>query len=454
MNSNNLWHSQLGIPKDGGLLGIVTAIYTIGNLCGCFFAGPATDRYGRRWGMFIGSCIVLVGAIFTSTSHYYHQYMAGRFFLGFGVAIARSAAPAYVAEFAPSPWRGPVVSLYNSLWLVGAVIASAIANGTGPLKSSWSWRLPLVIQVIPSSIVIIFCLWMPESPRWLIANDRQEEAQKILTKYHAAGDAHNAVVPYEMAEMRESIRLEASDKRWYDYSELWSTRSNRYRTFMVISIACIGQWGGSNLTGYYLANVLRAIGIGDQHSLLVYNLAYYVASIGGAAIGSLLSNRVGRRQLLIFGCLSMSACLIGLTVLTSQYHPSQSDSVSRLTIAFIFFVGIFHSCGINPLVVAYPVECLHTNTRAKGMGLNNFCLNLAEFINTYATPIALKRIQWRLYIVYIGWNIVQATWIYAFFVETRGHTLEEMDIIFEDKHPVRKSLETRKKMRQPLPIDT
>lgn len=142
----------------------------------------------------------------------------------------------------------------------------------------------------------------------------------------------------------------------------------------------------------------------------------------------------------MMGCVSMCFCLVPLTALTSQYHEGQSPHVSRLTIAFIFFVGIFHSGGINPLVVAYPVEVLHTNTRAKGMGLNNFSLNVAEFVNTYATPIALQKIAWRLYIIYAVWNVVQTLWIYFFFVETRGRTLEELDYIFESKHPVRESL--------------
>lgn len=187
--------------------------------------------------------------------------------------------------------------------------------------------------------------------------------------------------------------------------------------------------------------MLRAIGITAQASLLTFNLAYYVAALGGAVIGSLLSNRVGRRPLLMFGCLSMCACLIGLTVCTSMYKPHQSAALSNLTIAFIFFVGIFHTCGINPLVVAYPVEILHTNIRAKGMGLNNLVLNCAEFINTYAAPIALQHIAWRIYIVYIGWNIVQCAWIYFLFVETKDHTLEEMDAIFEAENPVKASLE-------------
>lgn len=82
---------------------------------------------------------------------------------------------------------------------------------------------------------------MPESPRWLIANDRFEEAEAILTKYDAGGNRQSPLVALEMAEMRLSIRQSASDKHWYDYSELFNRRSARYRTFLVVSMACIGE---------------------------------------------------------------------------------------------------------------------------------------------------------------------------------------------------------------------
>jgi MFS family permease len=148
---------------------------------------------------------------------------------------------------------------------------------------------------------------------------------------------------------------------------------------------------------YYQATILSSLGITAQARLLTFNLADYVATLGSAVAGSLISERVGRRPLLIFGCLSMSACLVGLSATTSHFTPTWSPALSNLTIAFIFFVGIFHTFGINPLVVAYPVEVLDTNTRAKGMALNSFALNCAEFINTYATPIALARMGWKLY---------------------------------------------------------
>jgi hypothetical protein len=140
--------------------------------------------------------------------------------------------------------------LYNSLWIIGAILASAIAYGTGPMKSTLSWRLPLIIQVVPSAIVLLGCLFMPESPRWLIANDRHDEARRVLAKYHDAGDMDSGLVALEMAEMDQSIRTEASDKRWYDYSELWDSRSSRYRTFLVVSMAFIGNYSSRVFESY------------------------------------------------------------------------------------------------------------------------------------------------------------------------------------------------------------
>lgn len=241
MNSNTAWHKDLNIPETGGKLGIVSAIYTVGNITGSFFAGPLSDRWGRRWGMFIGSWVVIVGVIIMTTATGAGSYMAGRFLGGLGVAVARSSAPAFVTEISPPQWRGPATLMYNSLWIIGAILASGVAYGTGPMKSSLSWKLPIILQVIPSTIVAIFVFFLPESPRWLIANDRYDEARELLAKYHAFGNQNSPLVTLEMAEMRASIRQEASDKRWYDYSELMNSRSNRYRTMLNLSIAFIGK---------------------------------------------------------------------------------------------------------------------------------------------------------------------------------------------------------------------
>ena len=201
-----------------------------------------------------------------------------------------------------------------------------------------------------------------------------------------------------------------------------------------------GQWGGSAVTGYYQANVLRSIGITSQNQLLTYNMGYYFAAFGGALIGTSSSNYLGRRPMLMFGNMGMAIVLAALAGTTAHYAPDQAVGISKFTIACIFLVGVFHAGAINPLVIAYPAEVLHTNIRGKGMGINQFCIHVAELLNDYAIPIALKAIAWRIYIIFAGWNVIQTLWVYFLFVETKGHTLEEMDYIFEAKNPIRESL--------------
>jgi MFS family permease len=169
-------------------------------------------------------------------------------------------------------------------------------------------------------------------------------------------------------------------------------------------------------------------------------MGYYFSALGGALIGTSTSNHVGRRPMLMFGNIGMAIIIAGLAGCTAHYHSDQPMSLSRFTIALIFLVGVFHAGAINPLVIAFPAEVLHTNIRGKGMGINQFCVHVAELLNDYAIPIALKAISWRTYIIFACWNVVQTLWIYYFFVETKGHTLEEMDFIFEAKYPVKESL--------------
>ena len=214
---------------------------TIGSMVGSFAAGPSADRYGRRFGMFLGSAIVVLAAILMSAGNTRGSFLAGRFFAGPGGAICASAGSSWVAESSPPQWRGPTTLLFNSLYLPGAIIASAVGYAAGKIDSDLSWRLPVIIQIVPAALVVFFVWFLPESPRWLISNDRHDEARKLIAKYHAAGDEHSPVVALQMMQMNVAISQSASDKRWYDYSEFFNTRSNRYRLFLVVSMGFIGR---------------------------------------------------------------------------------------------------------------------------------------------------------------------------------------------------------------------
>lgn len=105
----------------GSTTGIVFMIYAVGNLCGSLVVGPITDSWGRRWGMFMGSAIVIAGAAVQGSAYSHWMFLGGRFILGFGVSISVVAGPTYVAEMAHPAWRGPMTGLYNTFYYFGAV---------------------------------------------------------------------------------------------------------------------------------------------------------------------------------------------------------------------------------------------------------------------------------------------------------------------------------------------
>ncbi|KXN92315.1 Lactose permease [Leucoagaricus sp. SymC.cos] len=445
VNGMKQYLDYFGIDGEdaGGGVGTTTAIifgmYSIGSIVGVVIAGPITDALGRRGGMSIGGFIIIIGAAVISAAKNVHYLLAGRFVLGFGVAISTTAAPSYVVEMSPPQWRGRLTGLYNTFYYSGSILCTGITVASGRNQSTLSWRLPLAIQIIPAAILAFGAWVLPESPRWLISVGRDEEAKKILAKYHGDGDENAPLVKLEWKEYHEAIRLDASDKRWWDYSELCNTRNARYRTFMLLLMAFFGQWSGNGL-GYFLTILFKNAGATTQNQLLTLNFVNTVVSAIGALIGTSLTDKVGRRVIWFWGTFGCAACLGIVTGLTAKWGSNGANPTgANAAIAFIFLFGFVFSLGYTPLQAVYPTEVLEYNTRAKGMALNAFAVSCAGFVNVYAGPIALGRIQWKYYIVYIAWDIFECIVIYFFAVETKGRTLEELDEIFRDPNPVKAS---------------
>lgn len=109
------------------------------------------------------------------------------------------------------------------------------------MQNEYSWRLPILIQIIPAAMILIGCIFIPETPRWLFAHDRQEEAIRVLTKYHGNGNRRSPIVVLTLREMIQHILVEGSDKRWWDYSDLWSSKGSAWRLLCVGGMALFGQ---------------------------------------------------------------------------------------------------------------------------------------------------------------------------------------------------------------------
>uniref|UniRef100_L2GCB1 MFS monosaccharide transporter n=1 Tax=Colletotrichum fructicola (strain Nara gc5) TaxID=1213859 RepID=L2GCB1_COLFN len=394
--------------------GIIFAMYNIGSVAAVFFTGPTNDYLGRRWGMFIGSLIVIIGTCIQAPTKTAGQFLAGRFVLGFGVSFVCVSAPTYVSEMAHPAWRGTITGVYNCTWYVGSIIASWTVYGCSYIEHDGGWRIPIWIQMVTSGIICVGVFFIPESPRWLMANDKHEQAAKILATYHGEGSMDHPIVQLQLKEMAQQIRTDASDKKWWDYSELWNTHS------------------------------AQNAGIDDEKKVLALNAINPILCFGAALAGARMTDVVGRRPLLIYSIIFCSFCfaiITGTSKLATE--DASNEAAANTTIAFIYIFGIVFSFGWTPLQSMYIAETLNTATRAKGTAVGNFASAVGSTIIQYASGPAFLNIKYYFYIVFIFWDLFEAVFIYFFFPETKDRTLEELEEVFSAPNPVKKSLEKR-----------
>ena len=122
------------------------------------------------------------------------------------------------------------------------------------IDNNWAWRLPTLLQGALPAVVMSCMLFFPESPRWLIAHDRREEALAIFAKYHADGDATAPIVHLQYDEIIEQMQEYRNENPWWDFRELVNTRAARYRLLLVVLTSFFGQWSGNNVVSYFLVS--------------------------------------------------------------------------------------------------------------------------------------------------------------------------------------------------------
>jgi hypothetical protein len=327
-------------------------------------------------------------------------------------------------------------------------------------NSSFAWRIPTIVQCILPIIVMSLILFFPETPRWLLAHDRREEAIAIMARYHGDGDPNSPLVQLQLHEITEDFAATHNENKWYDFRELANTKAARYRLAMVIAMAFFGQWSGNNgktssllITQPDVSNASKSGQLlhacnGEEcwyyrpkqaasqsvymhkrrmtHTNLVFtrlvNAINPIFSMIAAIYGATLLDRLGRRKMLMGGLWGGLFAYVLLTAFTATATPD--NNLAYGTIVSIYLFGIFFAWGWTPLQTLYAVECLENRTRAKGSGLNFLFLNIAMVVNTYGISVGIEKIGWKLYLVYIAWICIEIALIFFFFVETAGHTLE------------------------------
>ncbi|KAH8654417.1 general substrate transporter [Tricladium varicosporioides] len=435
--------------------GIVSSMTQIGGVAAIPLIGPAIDTFGRKTGMFIGASVIIIGVIIQGTVIHtgsVSQFMGGRFFMGMGVSLIASAGPCYVVEVSHPAYRGIVTGFYNVFWPVGALVASAACRGTVELTSNNSWLIPIWLQMMFPGLVWIATWFIPESPRWNYTNGHADRAKAFLTKYHGNGNPESEWVKLQMWEYEAHLELDGADKRWWDYRALFRNRASVYRLMSNCITSLFGQWAGNGVVSYFLSGVLTTAGITDKITQTNLFMAMNAVQCIVSFTGSCFVDKIGRRPLLIWVNVGCAICWVGVAAGAGVYFTDKSKipsienkAASAATVAMIYIFQAVYSFGWTPLQALYPVEVLSYEMRAKGMAFSNMFVTCGTLVNQFGFPVALEKIKWKTYLVFVFWCMIQAGIVYLVMPETKNRTLEELDDIFKSKNPVKASV-TKKRL--------
>lgn len=357
------WQDYFHHPSPS-IMGLLTASMAMGSMLAIPIVPYCADILGRRMGVVIGCAIMLVGIALLSMGFHIAMFIIGRLLLGFGIAIAHGSAPLLIAELVHPQHRAVYSTIYNTLWYLGSLIGAWVSFGTNNIAGNWAWRVPCLLQAIPSLFQIFFIWFVPESPRWLIAKGKHAKAKAILTKYHASGNENDELVAVEYHEIQQTISLEQEYEKTA-WSELWSTPGNRHRLLILVSFGLFSQWSGNALVSYYLSGVLETVGITDDKTKLEINGYLSIVQLVSAVGICFFVDKIGRRPLFLTSCVGMLVSFIVETIGSAQYAKTESTAAGHAVIVFIFIYFIFYNLGFCGLLVSYSTEILPYRIRAK-----------------------------------------------------------------------------------------
>ncbi|RDW84837.1 hypothetical protein BP6252_02427 [Coleophoma cylindrospora] len=401
-----------------------------GAISGIFY-GYVVDALGRKPALFWAALFTIFAAILQAAAQNVAMFVIARILIGIGTGASGVAGPVYLAETLPFKWRAWGLGVFYDFWYVGGLIASGVTYGTAAMASTWAWRLPSALQGVFSIICILILPFIPESPRWLIYQGRNEEAKKIIAYTSCDGDENNPIVLVQYKEMVDTLEFEKNTGETLSMMEIVKTPSARKRTMLACSVAVCTMLSGNNIISYYLGTMLDNAGITNSTTQLEINIILNAWCLVVAICGTLFVERAGRKSIAAWSTGFLTVFIFMIGALTKVYGTTTNTSGIYGTVAAIFLFQGSYSFGWTPLTVLYPPEVLNYSIRSNGLAFYTFITNGVGLMVTFAFPYALAAIGWKTYMINGAWDILELAFVLFYWVETKGKTLEEIDEMFD-----------------------
>ncbi|KAI9299116.1 general substrate transporter [Neoconidiobolus thromboides FSU 785] len=444
------------IDVPGWKKGLITSMLTLGCFIGSLFSGWFADRFGRKYSILLASVIFCLGAALQTAAYDLGLMIPGRLIAGLSIGILSMVVPLYQSEISDPTVRGRLISFQQWAITIGIAVSFWINYGckislTGPI----AWRLPLGLQIVPAFLLGVGSIFAPFSPRWLIDHSREAEGLKVLAKLRSGGDESNPAVIEEYNEIKAQADIDRAQQA-RSYLEL--LRGNiRRRTLLGVFIQAFQQLTGINSVMYYAPAIFQQAGF-DRTGGLLATAINGIVNMLSTIPAILFVDKWGRRKTLMYGAVVMG---IGMTIAgamiagfgtnvfdekTGTYRVDMGNNIGAsytvIVFIYIFVAGFAFSWG--PIAWIYPAEIFPMRVRSKGTSITTASNWLFNYIVGLVSPILMESITWGLYIIFAAFCVIMAVSIYWWYPETKGLSLEDMDVIFADGvNPRNPQIETK-----------
>ncbi|CAN0914994.1 Probable polyol transporter 4 [Linum grandiflorum] len=388
--------------------------------------------------MALAAVVFQCGAIVMTLAPSFETLMIGRLLAGIGIGLGVMIAPVYIAELSPTINRGSLTSFPEIFINLGILLGYVSNYAFSGLSVHISWRVMLAVGIIPSVFIGFALCVIPESPRWLVMQNRIDEARSVL---------HNTIEDEKEVDDRLAEILAAAGtgagggNDMHGQKAVWRemlTPSPVLRRMLVtgIGIQCFQQITGIDATVYYSPEIFKTAGIEDNTKILAATVAVGVSKTVFIMVAILLIDKLGRKPLLYVSTIGMTICLFSLGVtLTTLAGGSGSDVGIGLVILFVCANVAFFSVGIGPVcwVVTSEIFPLRLRAQAAALGAvgNRVCSGLvAMSFLSVSKAISVGG----TFFVFSAISALSVAFVYGLVPETKGKSLEEIEVMFVTQH--------------------
>ncbi|KAF2033000.1 general substrate transporter [Setomelanomma holmii] len=423
----------------------IVSVYQAGAFFGAFGAYVSSHYIGRKNSLLLWASIFMVGAgimLGANGDRGLGLIIGGRVLAGLGVGGCSNMVPIYISELSPPAVRGRLVGIYELGWQIGGLVGFWINYGLSETMASTrkQWQIPFAVQLIPGGCLLLGALWLKESPRWLFANNKREQALKNLSWIRNLPADH----PYILEEV-EAIEAQVEHDRIHVGAGFWKPFLALKQKKVALRLLLGGTlflWqngSGINAINYYSPTVFKSIGItGTNTGFLTTGIFGVVKTILTLIWLFWLIDNLGRTKLLMFGALGGSLCMwyiaAYIKIANPTKHPTTNLSSGGISAMFFFYLWTaFYTPSWNGTPWVINSEMYSQQTRSLGQAYaaaNNWFWN---FIISRFTPQMFLKMNYGVYMFFASLMLLSIPYVFFLIPETKGVPLEKMDELFEIK---------------------